>query len=223
MKDFMSKLRQYLFIFPIVLVSCANGDIYSEMAENLKKIFSTPDDISAELVNSIPYASMQVRLGRNENTLIILEEEKNDILKWTSSNLIKIYTKNGFIIRLKGLGNELDLIELDRNHPIELGTFYADSKSKIFTSFYTFNNPKLYRLPVKTKLSFLKTENIGILGNLYKVKVFEEESLDNLISWKFKNIYWVDEDDQIIKAEQNFTPKNPKISLTITKQYKKPE
>ena len=223
MKDFMSKLRQYLFIFPIVLVSCANGDIYSEMAKKKKKIFSTPDDISAELVNSIPYASMQVRLGRNENTLIILEEEKNDILKWTSSNLIKIYTKNGFIIRLKGLGNELDLIELDRNHPIELGAFYADSKSKIFTSFYTFNNPKLYRLPVKTKLSFLKTENIEILGNLYKVKVFEEESLDNLISWKFKNIYWVDEDDQIIKAEQNFTPKNPKISLTITKQYKKPE
>ena len=223
MKDFMSKLRQYLFIFPIVLVSCANGDIYSEMAENLKKIFSTPDDISAELVNSIPYASMQVRLGRNQNTLIILEEEKDDILKWTSSNLIKIYTKNGFIIRLKGLDNELDLIELDKNHPIELGAFYPDSKGKTFTSFYTFNNPRLYRLPVKTKLSFLKTENIEILGNLYKVKVFEEESLDNLISWKFKNIYWVDEDDQIIKAEQNFTPKNPKISLTITKQYKKPE
>ena len=223
MNDFMSKLRQYLFIFPIVLVSCANGDIYSEMVENLKKIFSTPDDISAELVNSIPYASMQVRLGRNQNTLIILEEEIDDILKWTSSNLIKIYTKNGFIIRLKGLDNELDLIELDKNHPIEVGAFYPDLKGKTFTSFYTFNNPRLYRLPVKTKLSFLKTENIEILDNLYNVKVFEEESLENLISWKFKNIYWVDENDQIIKAEQNFTPKNPKISFTITKQYKKPE
>ena len=78
-------------------------------------------------------------------------------------------------------------------------------------------------MPVKTKLSFLKTENIEILDNLYNVKVFEEESLENLISWKFKNIYWVDENDQIIKAEQNFTPKNPKISFTITKQYKKPE
>ena len=33
---------------------------------------------------------------RQKNILIVLEEEKDDILKWTSSNLIKIYTKNGY-------------------------------------------------------------------------------------------------------------------------------
>ena len=50
---------------------------------------------------------MQVRLGRSPNVLVVLEEERQGFLKWTSSNQIKIYTKNGKIVRLTGTENEL--------------------------------------------------------------------------------------------------------------------
>ena len=46
--------------------------------------------------------SMQVRLGRSENVLIVLEEVIGDMLKMDFIKQVKIYTKNGFIVRLTG-------------------------------------------------------------------------------------------------------------------------
>ena len=46
------------------------------------KLFSGPEDISNEKINSVPYASFS-QLGRGSNALLVLEEEKNGLLKWT--------------------------------------------------------------------------------------------------------------------------------------------
>ncbi len=217
----MINYKKSHILFFILLSSCAGGDIYSELFNNLNNLISGPKDISAEKINSIPYASLQVRLGRGQNTLMVLEEEDQGILKWTSSNLIKIYTKNGFISRFKGLDNELDIVELDKFHPVEVGNFKLQKES--YTSFYTFNNPKLFRLPVKTKIRFLREEKLKILDKFFITRVYEEESIQNLISWKFKNLYWVDSNGIMLKSIQNFTPKNPEITILYTKIYEKPE
>ena len=217
----MNKYKTILILQFLILNSCANGNIYGELFNSLNLFISGPEDISEERINSIPYASVQVRLGRGQNTIMVLEEENQGILKWTSSNLIKMYTKNGFIKRFKGLENELDSVELDKSHPIEVENF--DLQEEIFTSFYTFNNPILHRLPVKTKISFIGEEKIRILDKFYNTKIFQEESLKNLISWRFKNFYWVDKDGKIIKSIQNFTPKNPEVTILYTKKYKKPD
>ena len=218
--DFINNYKRLLFLYFLLLSSCAGGDIYSELFKTVEPLITEPKNIPTDRINSIPYASLQVRLGRGQNTLMILEEENLGILKWTSSNLIKMYTKNGFIIKFKGLNNELDYVELDKLHPIEVGNF--ESQKEIFTSFYTFNNPKLFRLPVKTKISFIREERIKILDKFYNTRVYEEESLKNLISWKFKNTYWVDSSGILIMSKQSFTPKNPEIRILYTKKYEKP-
>tara|TARA_Y100001980_G_C14520738_1_gene296007 strand:- start:145 stop:807 length:663 start_codon:yes stop_codon:yes gene_type:complete len=219
--DFMNNFKNLIILYFIILSSCAGGDIYSELFTTINTVISGPKDISADKINSIPYASVQVRLGNGQNTLMVLEEENQGVLKWTSSNLIKMYTKNGFIKKFKGLENELDNIELDKFHPIEVGNF--ELQQETFTSFYTFNNPKLYRLPVKTKIRFIRKEKLKILDNLYETKIYEEESLNNLISWNFKNLYWVNSEGTLVKSEQTFTPRNPKITILYTKMYEKPE
>ena len=105
-------------LISIHLSSCTSGTIYRELSDNLLIIFSSPEDIPKSEIDSIPYATMQARFGKSKNSLIVLEEEKDDVLKWTSSNSIKIYTKNGYIIKVSGTENELDLLELDNNHPV---------------------------------------------------------------------------------------------------------
>ena len=140
---------------------------------------------------------------------------------WTSSNLVKVYTKNGYVLKLKGLGNELDKIELDKDHPIINRNF--SNLEKTYTSFYTFNNPKLFRLPVKTKFNYIKDEKLLVVGRTLNTKLYEEVSLRNLISWKFRNLFWVDAEGNVIKSRQSFTPKNPEITILLTKKYKKPE
>ena len=204
----------------VFLTSCTAGSIYRELSDNFLLLFSTPDDIPKSQIDSVPFATMQARFGKSKNSLIVLEEEKNDVLKWTSSNLIKIYTKNGYIIKVSGTDNELDLIELDRNHPAVTQTFFDSEKT--FTSFYNFDNPKLFNLPVKTVITFIENQNIEILGSELNLRLFKEESLENLISWNFINYFWVDTEGRILMSEQSFTPRNPKAFLKLTNPYKKP-
>ncbi len=219
----MNKLRLIsIFILIFFLNSCSSASVYRELFEGVSLLFSSPKDLSDEQIESVPYASMQARIGKSPNTLIVLEQVDNDIFKWTSSNLIKIYTKKGFILRFSGLENELENIDLDPKHPASTGIFKKNNSNEL-TSFYTFDNPKLFRLPVKTKFLFLREEEITILGETYRTKVFAEDALDNLINWKFRNLFWVDDNNYIIKSKQHFTPRNPAISLKIMKKYRKPD
>ena len=208
-------------LFTLMLSACSNGSIYRELSDTLLILLSDPTDIAQDQIDKIPYATMQARFGKTKNSLVVLEEEKNDILKWTSSNLIKIYTKNGYIIKVSGTENELDLIELDRNHPAITKEFL--SGDEIYTSFYNFDKPKLFNLPVKTVITYLRNEKIEILGTEINSMLFKEEALNNLISWNFTNYFWVDLEGNILKSEQSFTPRNPKAFLKITKKYKKSE
>lgn len=219
----MRLLNPFLICSCLFLASCANTGIYGEIGENLLRIFKQDKDISKEVVNSVPYASMQVRLGNSDNALIVLEEDRGNFLKWTSSNLLKIYTQEGLIVKFSGLDNSLDLIELDREHPIITKNF-SDIDKRTFTSFYSFKNPNLYRLPVQTEITFLGEEEIVVLDEKIKTKKYQEKSLKNLINWRFKNTYWIKEDGfSLIKASQSVTPKTPKVHYMKLKKYKKPD
>ena len=215
------KSLKVLIAVPLIFFSCSSGTIYSELLSNLSIIFTEPKDISLNKVESIPYSTIQARIGRSENSLIVLEEIRGNIRKWTSSNNVKVYTLNNFVVRLTGLENELENVDLDNLHPVLTKDF--DNKNQIFTSFYTFDNPKLFRLPIKTRFYFVKDEEINILGKTILTKVYKEKTQNNLISWDFENIYWIDNKNEIVKSVQFFTPKNPSIHLTKTDIYKKPE
>ena len=66
-------------ISTLVLTSCVNGTIYGELLSNLSSLFFEDNNISIEKVNSVPYASLQVKIGNSKNSLLVLEEEVNDI------------------------------------------------------------------------------------------------------------------------------------------------
>jgi|TARA_A100000164_G_C21831289_1_gene735440 hypothetical protein len=218
----MSFNSYFLCLVFTLLNSCSSLSLYRELADNFSLLFNEPVDLPLNEIDSIPYASIQARIGRSQNALIVLEDVQDNTLKWTSSNLVKIYTINGYVVKLTGLENELDKIDLDPYHPAYLGNFDLKENSE-FTSFYTFNNPKLFRLPVKTSFKYLGEVEIILREKKKKVRYFEEKSLKNLISWDFTNKFWVDEKGYIVKSEQIFTPKNPEIHIKLNKKYKKPE
>ncbi len=208
----------------IFLISCGHVGIYEELAVAIKDIVSSPKDLTLEEVNKVPYASMQVRLGRAPNVLVVLEEERQGVLKWTTSNQIKIYTKNGKIVRLTGTENVLEKVDLDPNYPLLNKKILNANLDISIVSFYSFKNPNLYNLAVRSEFKFVKKEKIKILGEEFDTLLFEEISDQNDIYWNFKNYYWVDEKEKVVlKSIQDFTPKNPQLFFTVTKKYKKPE
>ena len=218
----MNKLNIVLVFSTFLFISCSSGSIYSELFNNLGILFKSPSDISQEEINSVKYSTMQVRIGRSPNTLIVLEEVQDDILKWTSSNFVKIYTREGMIIKVTGLENELEIKDIDKRHPI-LTKNYPEKDVINLTNFYTFSNPDLHLLPVKTSFRFDKIEKINIMGEEILTNVYLEEAKDNLISWNFINKYWINFDGEIVKSIESFTPRNQSAHILVTKKYKKPE
>ena len=212
---------KFIFLLIILLNSCANN-IYSELGGILSDIFSNKE-IPEEEIEKIPFASMQMKIGRSPFSLIVLEEDLEDSLKWTSSNMIKIYTKSGKIIKFSGIANELVSLQMDANSPLLTGKL-TDLTDIDLTAFYTFRNPDLFDMPIKSNFKFLSDEEIIYLGSRIKVKKFIEKSYKNLIRWNFENFYWVDtESNQVVKSIQNITPKNPGVEYKITRKYKKPD
>ena len=208
----------------IFTFSCGHVGIYEELAVGIKNILSSPKDLTLDEINKVPYASMQVRLGRTPNVLVVLEEDRQGVLKWTTSNQIKIYTKNGKIVRLTGTENILERVDLDPKYPLLNKQILNEDLNVSLISFYSFKNPNLYDLPVRSEFKFIKNEKINILNQEVDTLLFEEISQKNDIYWSFKNYYWVDKKEKIvIKSIQNFTPKNPKLFFSITRKYKKPE
>ena len=210
-----------IIMLAFLLNSCANN-IYNELGSIISDMFSN-EDISQEEINKIPYASLQMKIGRSPFSLIVLEEDLGDSLKWTSSNLIKIYTKNGKIIKFSGIDNELVSLQMDPNNPLLTGIL-TDSTDEDLTAFYTFRNPDLFDMPIKSNFKFLSEEEIIYLEEKILVNKFIEKSYENLIRWNFENLYWINPvNNEVIKSIQNITPKNPRIEYKITREYKKPD
>ena len=69
-KDNMRNLC-FKIIILILITSCSHVGIYEELGTYFKNIFSEPDDLSFEEVNRVKFASIQMRIGNNPNTLIV--------------------------------------------------------------------------------------------------------------------------------------------------------
>ena len=77
----------------------------------------------------------------------------------------------------------MEIKDIDRRHPI-LTKNYPEKGVINLTNFYTFSNPDLHLLPVKTSFQLIKSK-IKILGEEILTNVYLEEAKDNLISWNF--------------------------------------
>ena len=65
-------------------------------------IFQSDEGIDPELIESIPYASMLVRIGKGPSALMILESIKNEDYTWVSADGVYLVINNGRIIETYG-------------------------------------------------------------------------------------------------------------------------
>ena len=89
-------MKMQLFISLILIISfkAVQAQVFIGSCLIILQIYSA-DDIKEEIIDKIPYDTMQVSIGRSENTLIVLEEvigeSQMDVFKLSED----IY-KNGF-------------------------------------------------------------------------------------------------------------------------------
>ena len=71
-------------------------------------IYGYPDyPVTRELVESIPYASMKVKIGKGPAGLTILQKKEDNVYSWVSKDSVLLQIRYGRIIRTSGLTNDL--------------------------------------------------------------------------------------------------------------------
>ena len=218
------KRALFFIIFIPYLTNCSSfnssniapGYIDTFKAINNAILGSTQDPISAELVNNIPYASMILRIGKGPRGLMILEQKINGELVWISADGIYVVTKNGKIVRTKGLLNDLTKVEYEQ---VNFSSIVQNPNSKNTSKmYYSFDKPLLKNLEVEVSYLSKALEEIEIMDRKMNLRRVEETVENRYLGWKVKNVYWIDKNNVIWQSEQTISPKLPRIFITLTKK-----
>ena len=207
------------------LVSCSQipSQIMPQWTSSIEAIkgglFGYSDyEITPEIVENIPYASMRVKIGKGPAGLMILQSFKGNILTWVSADNISINIYKGRIIGTSKLSNNL----VDYFPKNEISFSEILSSNSINTRKYrsiSLNNPPVSSMEILVNTSIKGRERINILGTEREVILIEEEVSNKYIKWNFTNKFWVDVTNGFVwKSIQQIAPNVPPIVLEVTKK-----
>ena len=214
-------MKPFIFIFILTSITACSGIDTNKIAPgyvqaftSIKQfIFQSDEGIDPELIESIPYASMLVRIGKGPSALMILESIKNEDYTWVSADGVYLVINNGRIIETYGLSNNLK----ERLAPAN--TWKDKLKSGLeYVSYNSYSPPTLNNLKVISTYSLKGEEEINLVFGLKKLKLIEEEMISQEIAWSRQNTYWIDEDNFIWKSNQYISPRLPNINFEVTKK-----
>jgi hypothetical protein len=223
----MSNYRKniQLIILCMFLSSCASLDrnkiapSYFAAYSSIKgAIFGYEDNnITKDLVSSIPYASAKVKIGKASSGLLVLESKKDNKTSWISADNVLLLIKDGRVIRTLGLSNNLSSYESVSQSFKDL----LSTPEPLFNyySYYSYDKPYLRNLRVEVSLSIKGPEDVELLRGVRSLILVEEIITNKEINWTKKNKYWIDPDNYFVwKSIQYISPKLPKLVFEVTKK-----
>ncbi len=212
-------LKYNFLIFSIIIFSsCSSfGNLgtnfapaYVEAYKAIKNAVVGYEDtgITKEIIDNIPYASSLLKIGKGPQGLLILESISSNKETWVSADGVYLVVKNGRIIQTAGLNNNLT-------------NFISPNKASIgqtYKHYYSYDNPYLRDLEAKVELKIKGKEEIKIFDETFNLQLIEEEVANAYLGWSFTNKYWIDDEYNVIKSIQQFSPKLPEFTMVITKK-----
>ena len=239
-----------IVILSSFLISCSSNPLTDFVKSNLyinsiqRIIYGYPDfPITRELVESIPYASLRLKIGKGPAGLMILQKKEDGIYSWVSKDKVLLQIKGGRIVRTSGLNN--DLIDYYYSDDLLLKDLLSENsvvlenkkRDRLF-SFVKFNrfpkknepkgylssrsislsNPAVRALEVQTTTEGLGMETIKILDREYETYLIKETVYNKKIKWRHENFFWIDPvEGKVRKSIQQIAPNVPPILIEITK------
>ena len=195
----MIKIRLLALLF---LTGCSSF-AYNDSANYIYGyIFGFKSNVTKEFFNEFDYSFATVKFGRGPESVIVLSEIIDDeILKFVSSDNIKIYVSNGFVFNTEGFENDIRYKEFKN---------YVD-----YESITTFDNPSLYKAKTLNKFYDLGNDNIKRFDKNVSVNKVKHTLEIPIIGWKTDIFYYIGESGKVIRTEQVFHPQIPKAVINF--------
>lgn len=220
----MNILRLFLFFLIFFsLSSCSSLPNSNRIAPGYVEAFQSiqkalfgyeSQTISSNLIDSIPYASLILKIGKGPEGILILESKRDNKEIWVSADEVYIAINNGRIVSTQGLINNLTNLIL----PYKLSDLIFMEENTVYKYYYTYDFPSLNNLEVDAILKHKGKVEVTILGQSKDLFLIEEFIRSDYLGWSVKNLFWIDEEGFVWKSEQNISPKLPPIYFEVTKK-----
>lgn len=196
-----------------VLGGCSfiGGSDLSSVYEIARRSVTNTNKVSLKEAESVPYASVGVRVGSSNQIMLILAYQQGGQEVWTSASRIAITTKAGRIVRTAGLGRDLG------GYASRQEARVPDGVSKLQ---WVVDLPDLglYAIPLSCESRLVGEQTIEILEAKIRTRLVEEAcvSESDTLDWSFKNKYWVDPDTALVwRSIQHTHPRLAPIELEV--------
>ena len=175
-------------------------------------LFGGGTGVTRETAAAVPYASIGVRLGSSEESLLVLATSTGDTRHWQAGTHVAIVTRDGRITTTVGLTHNLDTLQGpfpdSPSRPPESGGAYHFIMDMV--------DMGQYGILSRCTQHDEGAERIIIIGVAHDAHHIVEDCRAKQLSWSYSNEFWRDSQTGYVwKSVQNFRPDMDALTLEV--------
>jgi hypothetical protein len=172
-------------------------------------------EVSLEQASAIPFASLGVAIGRNDEGLMVLGLDEGARQEWYARTQM-LAMNNGRIVQSEGFPYNLSRLEVRSRDGGTIATGGAPPTGADYTLVADYRDLSLIGAGAACRSVDTGEESIEILGTSLTTRHVVEDCRIALIDWSFENEFWVDPDTGFVwQSSQYVHPKLPRITFRV--------
>lgn len=208
-----------LLILCLLLQACTQTQ--KGLGETVKLAFFGADDIQMtnQQIDSLPYASMYLRVNDGQQIFVVLGFNENGQQKWITRDRAMLVTQHGRLVKTLGMADNLNDVSNLANDPLRDALHLSDGASWARVMSWT-ENGQPRAATATSRFTRLKDEVLQLAGEPVACRVWQEEvSADDGHAWR--NTFWIDTTSgQVRQARQMLGADTIPVEFTILKPAK---
>jgi hypothetical protein len=221
---------RYILILVFLVSSCGNLPItYAQNFSDVNKvIFGFPEyEITEKIFNEYEFSFAKVQFERGPHSILILAYIDEDIYEWVGTDNVRLFTKNGRVIKTSGLKNDFEIrspydpVSLEMAESKYSNSYlsrltsilFSEDKTRSYFETIDLYNPDLFNATLSS--SYLSSSDIIMrFGKEKKVSLIKQYAEIDSIAWKETNQFYVDKDSgQVIQSSQSLHPRLSRVNI----------
>ncbi|QKJ88940.1 YjbF family lipoprotein [Paramixta manurensis] len=209
-----------LLLLCLLLQACSPSQL--GLGESIKLAVMGTDDVTLtnEQIQSLPYASMYLRIDNGQRIFVVLGYDENDQQKWVTRDKVMLVTQRGRLVKTLGLKDNLLQVNNLSQDPLADALHIQDGARWTRTLSWTENG----QLRSGTAVSTFTRDKDAVLelaGTKVACRVYHEEVNIDATGTSWENTFWVDAlTGQVRQSRQMLGADTLPLDITILKPAK---
>jgi hypothetical protein len=186
---------------------------YANLAWRL--VTGRTNEVSREQAGAIPFASLGVAIGRNDEGLMVLGLDEGARQEWYARTQM-LAMNNGRIVQSEGFPYNLNRLEVRGSDGSTIPTGGAPPVGTDYSLVADYRDLSLIGAGASCRSTETGEESIEILGTSLTTRHVVEDCRIAVIDWSFENEFWVDPDTGFVwQSSQYVHPKLPRVTFRV--------